>query len=253
MTDSLDSSSQAAGSSDEYTRFGAYYDAIYAAMGKNYAQEAEQIHQCILHNKKSGGNSLLDIGCGTGGHITFLEQNYAVEGLDISPSMLKIAQQRFPNVKFHLGDMTTFALGRQFDVITCLFSAIGYVQTVSRLDKTVQNMGRHLLPGGVLIVEPWLSPEQYHSGHVFSTQVDQPELKITRMNVSERQGNLSILNFHFLVGTPQGVEYFTEQHHLGLFSSETYLDAFKKSGLDAIHDLEGITGRGLYIGTRPLH
>ena len=60
----------------------------------------------------------------------------------------------------------------------------------------------------------------------------------------------SLQNFHFLVGTPHGIEYFTEQHHLGLFSSETYLDAFKKCGLKVILDPAGITGRGLYIGTR---
>ncbi len=249
MAHTPDSSSNA---SDEYTRFGLYYDAIYAAIGKNYEQEAAHVHHLIQQHKKSPGNALLDIGCGTGGHITYLKQYYAAEGLDISPAMLEIARKRFPTFRFHQGDMTNFVLGRQFDVITCLFSAIGYVETVGKLYETIQNMARHLVPGGVLIVEPWLSPEQYRSGHVGAVSVDQPELKITRMNVSERQGDLSILNFHFLVGTPHGVEYFTERHQLGLFSADTYLDAFKKSGFDVIHDPEGITGRGVYIGTQPL-
>lgn len=239
-----------ANDSTDYARFGTYYDAIYAAMGKNYALEADHVHQLIQQHKRSEGKTLLDIGCGTGGHITYLAQNYTVEGLDLSPTMLKVAQERCPGVRFHQGDMTTFALDRQFDAITCLFGAVGYVQTVAKLDATLQNMAHHLLPGGVLVLEPWLTPDQYQSGRLHSVNVDQPDLKITRMNVSERQGDLSILNFHFMVGTPQGIEYFTEQHYLGLFSVETYLDAFKKSGLDAIQDAEGITGRGLYIGVR---
>src|SRR5258708_3091322 len=39
--------------SDEYTRFGLYYDAIYAAMGKDYQKEVEQLHQLIQQYKKS--------------------------------------------------------------------------------------------------------------------------------------------------------------------------------------------------------
>src|SRR5260221_4217372 len=126
-------------------------------MGKNYEQEAAQVHHLILQYKESPGNALLDIGCGTGGHITFLEQHYSVEGLDISPAMLEIARKRFPAVSFHQGDMTYFVLGRQFYVITCLFSAIGYVETVRKLYETIQNQVGHLVPAGVLILETWLS------------------------------------------------------------------------------------------------
>src|SRR5258708_18300805 len=104
--------------SDEYTRFGLYYDAIYAAMGKNYEQEAAQVHHLIHQYKKSPGNAFLDIGCGTIGHITFLDQHYSVEGLDISTAMLDIARKRFPAVSFHQGDMTYFVFGRPVDVIT---------------------------------------------------------------------------------------------------------------------------------------
>ncbi|MEP7287392.1 MAG: class I SAM-dependent methyltransferase [Chloroflexota bacterium] len=249
MTSLSDSSSNV---SNDYTRFGLYYDAIYAAIRKDYREETAQIHQIIQQYKQSLGNALLDLGCGTGGHAALLEQHYRVEGLDLSPTMLKIAQEHCPHSTFHQGDMTTFDLGRQFDVITCLFSAIGYVQTTAKLNETLQNISRHLLPGGVVVIEPWLSPEQFTVGHVAGVWVDQPDLIIARMNVGERQGDLSILDFYFMVATPNGVEYFTEKHELGLFSLENYLDAFKKSGLEVIHDPEGITGRGLFVGVRPV-
>src|SRR5260221_11927317 len=113
-------------------------------MGKNYEQEAAQVHHLILQYKESPGNALLDIGCGTGGHITFLEQHYSVEGLDISPAMLEIARKRFPAVRFHQGVMTYFVLGRQFDVITSLFIAFCYVETVGNLSETIMNLSSHL-------------------------------------------------------------------------------------------------------------
>ena len=56
-----------------------------------------------------------------------------------------------------VADMTSFDLGRRFDVVTCLFSSIGYVGTAERLDQAIATMAAHLEPGGTLIVEPWLA------------------------------------------------------------------------------------------------
>jgi hypothetical protein len=148
--------------------------------------------------------------------------------------------------------MVDFNLPRQFDVITCLFSSIGYVQTKSRLDKAVRNMAGHLLPGGVLLVEPWFSREQWNVGRVSLASVDQPDLKIVRMSRASRKGNLSILEFQYLFGTAKGIEHSTEIHKLGLFSDRDYINAFRSAGLKAIRDAKGLDGRGLYIGVRPI-
>ena len=108
----------------------------------------------------------------------------------------------------------------------------------------------HLLPGGVLIVEPWFAPNQWEIGGVGALFVNQPDLKISRMSIGEMEGSLSILIFHYMVGTPEGVQYFTEKHELGLFINEEYLKAFREAGLETTHDPEGLDGRGLYIGVR---
>jgi SAM-dependent methyltransferase len=145
--------------------------------------------------------------------------------------------------------MADFDLGKRFDAVVCMFSSIGYVRTEERLRSAVASMARHLEPGGVLVVEPWLSPEVWVDRHVGAVFVDQPELKIARMNVGEREGNLSIFEFEYLVGTPNGLERFNERHELGLFTVEQYLEAFRAAGLEVDHDPEGPMGRGLYIGS----
>jgi len=67
------------------------------------------------------------------------------------------------------------------------------------------------------------------------------------------QGRAYRAEHHYLVGTPQdGVCYFSEQHNQGLFTHDDYLGALYENGLDVVHEREGLTGRGLYIGIRPL-
>jgi SAM-dependent methyltransferase len=230
----------------------AYYDAIYEAQGKDYQKEASQINQVIEKYQESPGKNLLDVCCGTGGHFPYLNRWYFVEGLDLDEHMLGVARKRFPEGIFHQGDMLDFHLNRKFDAITCLFSAIGYVKTPQNLRAAVKNMSDHLTEGGVLIIEPWLPPDKFKVGIPFATYVDKPDLKIARININEREGDVSIINFHFLVATEGKIEYFTELHGLGLFDGVEYLGAFNAAGLATSYDQQGITGRGLYIGVKPL-
>lgn len=235
-----------------FTKSAAFYDALYASLGKDYGAEAQRLHELIQQHKRSPGNALLDVACGTGQHLAFLRPWYEVEGLDLDPAMLDIARQHCPDVVLHQADMVDFDLRRCYNVVICLFSSIGYVKTRPRLHHALHTMVRHLHPGGVLLVEPWLTPEVYCAGSIHAHFVDQPDRKIARMNVSAVEGGLSVLDFHYLVATPAGIEHFTERHELGLFSHDEYLAAFVATGLEVVYDAQGLMGRGLYVGTRPL-
>ncbi len=228
------------------------YDKIYLTRGKDYEADAQSVHELVKANLKSGGNTLLDVACGTGIHLNYLKDYFDCEGLDLDEKMLEAAKEKLPEMKFHQGNMLDFDLGRQFDVVTCLFSSIGYVKTVPNLKQAVVNMNRHLKPGGVLVIEPWFSPEDWHPGKVHATFVDEPELKIARINRSGVEGTLSFFVFHYLVGTPQGIDYFEERHELGLFTVDEYKLAFRDSELEVIHDPWWLNARGLYLGLKPL-
>lgn len=235
-----------------YSESAHLYDTIYLSQGKDYAAETRRICELAQQHQKSVGNDLLDVACGTGLHSGYLTEFYQVEGIDLDENMLAVAREKYPGIPFQAGDMRDFDLGRQFDVITCLFSAIGYMQDTDQLHQAIGNMGKHLKPGGVMLVEPWFTPDAWKPGNVHTTFVDQPDLKIVRMNLSERKGNLSFFTFHFLVGTPQGVEYFSEYHELALFTHEEYLESFRVNHLDVLYDADGLYGRGLYIGKKVL-
>lgn len=138
----------------------------------------------------------------------------------------------------------------RFDVVLCLFSAIGYMCTRGDLHRAVRNMADHLKPGGVLVVEPWLAPEEYKPGAVFASFVDEPSLKVARINVNILRDNRSVIEFHYLVGRPEGVESFTETHELGLFTRQEYTEAFENQGLETQFRPDGLIGRGMYLAYR---
>lgn len=235
-----------------YTKSESYYDTIYETM-KDYSKESRQLRKLIRRHKKSGGNALLDVACGTGQHLPFLRKSFKVQGLDADAKMLAIARKRNPGIIFHRANMVSFDLPDKFDIITCLFSSIGYVRTLPRLRSAIRSMVKHLKPGGVLIVEPWLTPQAFNRGNVGAVFVNLPKLKIARINIVKLQGRVSTMIFHYLVGTPQGIRYFTEPHLLGLFTRDECLAAFRRSGLKVTYYSKGLMGRGLYVGILPFN
>ena len=225
-----------------------YYDKIYA--WKDYAGEVEHLLALIGARQTTPARTLLDVACGSGLHIEYLKRHFDVEGLDICEELLGIARGRNPEISFHLGDMTAFDLGRQYDVVTCLFSSIGYVGTHDRLYSAMRCMARHLKPGGLIVIEPWFTPDNWHPHTVHALFIDEPELKIARISTSFQDGRRSLFDLHYLIGTPEGTEHVVEHNELGLFEMEEMRRAMEDAGLSVEYDHDGITGRGLYIGTR---
>ena len=226
-----------------------YYDFLYA--WKPYKKESETIHHLIKKNKKISGNKLLDVACGTGNHIQFLKKYYSITGVDLNKEMLKTARKKFSDVSFQQADMMSLHLKKKFDVITCLFSSIGYVKTYKNLNRTVASFAEHLKKGGVLITEPFFSEKTYHSGKPHATFVNEPDVKIARMNVSQKKGSLAILDFHFLIATKKGIGVLRDKHELGLFDVESFLRILKNNGFQAKFLKNGLMkGRGLYVAVK---
>lgn len=236
----------------EYSLSAKYYDAIYD--WKDYKKEAQKLIQLIRKNKKSDGKDLLEVACGTGKYLEYLRPHFHCEGVDYSAEMLKVTRKKFPTMKLRQMDMAKLTLGKKFDVIVCLFSSIGYVKTHKRLKQTIQGFARHLKKGGVLIIEPWFTNEQYGVGRPHGTLYKSKELVVARVNVSERKGNVSVMDMYHLIGEKgKKVKLVVEHHELGLFSVAQTMDVLKKAGLQARFTKDGLMpGRGLYIATKPL-
>jgi len=229
-----------------FSKTAEFYDLVYSF--KNYDAEAATIKE-LIRAEHSTARSILDIACGTGEHARFLAKDFAVDGIDLQPEFIESAQQKVGVGQFSVADMRSFELGRTYDVVQCLFSSIGYLTNPDDVVSALVCFKRHLNTGGIVVVEPWLTPDIFTPGmpHM-APPIDLPDLKLVRMNVSEREGALSRLRFHYLIAQRGRIEHVEEVHELALYSVEEMLSFFTRAGLVASHDPVGIfSGRGLYV------
>jgi SAM-dependent methyltransferase len=234
----------------QYGELAKYYDLLYS--GKDYDRESRTIADLIKRYKESAGNSLLDVGCGTGRHIQGLATWFDCVGLDASEEMLEQARRNAKGVEFIRGDMVDFDLGRKFDVVLCLFSSIGYVKTYPRLARTLRNFAKHLEDGGVMIVEPWLTRATAKDGYMHVLVQGDDSLKVVRVDITRVRGNLSILDERIVVADrAKGMATYNDHMAMGLFEKEEFLRLMREAGLKARFLKRSLApGRGLYVGVK---
>jgi len=223
------------------------YDLVYSSF-KDYPAETRELVATIrrLH---PGARTVLDVGCGTAEHARLLtdEHGFQVDGLDLDPSFVRIARGKLPKGSVFEADMTSFALPRRYDVIVCLFSAIGYVRTLENVRLTFDRIRAHLAPGGIALIEPWFLPGVLQPGRVSIKTAQSEGVSVARMSHVEVEGRLSRLRFEYLIGRPSGIEHAVEIHELGLFTTEEMLERFQQAGLITTHDPKGPYDRGLFV------
>ncbi|MEL7370798.1 MAG: class I SAM-dependent methyltransferase [Myxococcota bacterium] len=233
-----------------YEKSAAYYDAIYGQ--KNYETEAAQLLS-FIQETLADAQTYLEVGCGTGNYLKHLQHHFACTGADLSPPMLEVAARKLEGIELLTADMRTLALGRRFDVVASLFSSIGYVRTIDELNRTIVAMATHLKPGGLLVVESWITPDQWRpQEQVHSIMIaDRPEQKICRMCVSEQRGRFAVMPMHHLIGTLDGASHFVEVHEMLLIEPREYRDALVMAGLEDVRFIADLLPRGAWVGCAP--
>ena len=233
-----------------FHRLAPYYDDLVGS--KDYRSESRTLESLARRLLRSRGRRWLDVGCGTGRHLSFLRRHFAVTGVEASPEMLRVARDRLPGTRLVLGDMRSFRLGSTFDVVSCLYSAIGHLRSERDVAAAFANFARHLAPGGVAIVEPWIDPEEFRAGYVHLLTHRSPSATVARMAFSSRRGRRSAVRYHYLLGrTGHGVEHF-EEVDLGLLVPRSRLvELLADAGLSARFLRRGLaSGRGLLLGLK---
>lgn len=134
----------------------------------------EAVISAILDNAGvKAGVDVLDVACGTGVLFPdYLQRGVAsLTAVDIAPEMVKIARQKFPQVKVLCGDVEQTVFDQCFDVIM-IYNAFPHFPDPARL---IGCLARWVKPGGRLSVAHGMSREKllhHHSGTASRVSVD---------------------------------------------------------------------------------
>jgi SAM-dependent methyltransferase len=134
---------------------GRSYDLIaeeYAAWGGTEAQGAKRRYLSEALGRSTAARRLLDLGCGTGQHVTrHLAAVAPTVGVDLSPRSLALAKSMIPTASFVRADMADVAFAeRSFDGVVAFFSLIHVPR--ERHELLLRAIHSWLRPGGFLIV-----------------------------------------------------------------------------------------------------
>ncbi len=136
-----------------------YYDLIYS--DKNYIAECDYLEGLFSKYCSNKPSTILDVGCGTGGHALILAQRgYRVTGVDRSKAMIQLAKtkassQTLSNVFFNHGELTNIPLNETFDVAISMFSVVNYILSLEELRDILSTIRKCLSRGSVFIFDFW--------------------------------------------------------------------------------------------------
>jgi SAM-dependent methyltransferase len=165
-----------------------FYVDIYDYLVFNNMKDEFEVGEIINKTSPSSQSVILDIGCGTGHHVSQLNhKGFNVTGLDISPAMINKAKELYPQGTFKVGDALEQGQFNPstFTHILSMYFTIYYFQDKRQI---FNNCFQWLMPGGYLIVhlvdrelfDPilppgnpllFVSPQKYAKERITSTKV----------------------------------------------------------------------------------
>jgi SAM-dependent methyltransferase len=112
--------------------------------------------------KYKGKKKILELGCGSGnlGH-RLVQAKYDYLGVDLFPEMLAIAREEFPQIEVQQGDMRSFDLNAEFDVILITGRAFCYLSSNEDVLRCLSCVFAHLKPEGIVIFDNFHAPGIY--------------------------------------------------------------------------------------------
>ena len=153
-------SSDLNGLNQAYREFALVYDEMMLEL--NYPAWVEYVlflyKNYTTFSEKAPVRSLLDLACGTGSFMALMKKKgWKVTGVDQSPSMLAIAEDKLRRAKgdyrLFAQDIRELALDEQFPLITCLCDSLNYLLLYGDLQQVFVHIYRHLLPGGIAVAD----------------------------------------------------------------------------------------------------
>jgi SAM-dependent methyltransferase len=129
-----------------------FYSNIYDMLAQSSSKNIYEIGEIIQQTSPNQKSIILDVGCGTGDHVSLLkEKGYNVMGIDNSSNMIKKAKEKYSDCNFKIADVlrNNIFYTNSFTHILCLNLTLYYMEDK---DLFFKNCLAWLKPGGYLVI-----------------------------------------------------------------------------------------------------
>lgn len=205
-----------------FQQYSKYYDLLYK--DKNYKEESQYVIKKIKQFAPEA-TQILELGSGSGSHAHyFCKAGYGVTGIERSPEMVAIAKvKNIDGFNPILGDISSFELSQQFDVVVSLFHVISYLTENSSLIDCFQTVHQQLKLDGVFMFDVWYTPAVYHQKpETRIKRLENDTIEIIRLAESKMKSdeNVVAVNFEVIIKdkATQTSETISEEHLMRHFS-----------------------------------
>ena len=204
-----------------------------------YAHYSEQVTALLRQHSDHEVVNVLVIGCGGGKNVFNLKRHFNVTGLDLSPIMLEQAQTLNPDCTFVHGDMRGFDLGRSFDAVL-MDDAIAHMNNREDLAAAFRAAQAHLKPGGVMVVTPDVTAENFQQNKTTTHITSQEGLDVAFIeniydpDPTDEQFETTIL---YLIREQGRLRIEQDHWVMGLYALETWRQLLAETGFD-VHEMD---------------
>ncbi len=152
-----------------YEKLALFYDQL--MQGIDYEVWVSYV-EALVDTFQGNIESVVDLACGTGNStIPWSERGYRTFGVDLSPEMLEIAQQKAQSKGQHITflkqDLCSMLLPQQVDLAVCFQDGFNYILDENDLASAFQAVYHNLSEGGFFVFDlnylPQLLPENVNN------------------------------------------------------------------------------------------
>ena len=196
----------------DYNKYANFYDIFNKY--RSYELESKFILDTIKNRKE-----ILDIGCGTGKHMNILENlGYMVEGVDISPNMIKVAKTRVKG-NIYNQNVLDLKLEEKYKAIIVMKSVLNHLNSYVQFEIALKNMLNVLEKNGIIIID--LDNKKING--TYEDKVDDNKRIIT--SKYDKKERIQYRKYSFFIGAKE----FEFEHKYFIYDSkklEEILDKF---------------------------
>lgn len=222
-----------------FTDYARYYDIYYE--NKDYAAEIDFVLNIAAEFGVKPG-AVLDMGCGTGRHLTELaKRGFKGRGFDNSSEMLERAKARlnFADISIEEGDLRSYRTSQRYDLVLGMFAVMGYLERNEDLLAGFRTAREHLLPDGLFIFDVWFGP---------AVLAQQPEERVHKYEKNGRSlvrkvyptldvvAQVVTVRYEIISKREDGIEeLYMEEHRMRFMFVQECKMVLKMAGLELIH------------------